>query len=153
MNINIRNSTPQDFPSILSLVKELATYQGTPEKVLNTVEQMQAEQQYFRCLVAEDDNKEIIGIASYFFAYYTWVGKSLYLDDLYVKQSRRGQKAGTALLNAIIQIAKQEDCKRLRWLVSDWNKPALEFYEKIGAEIDHEPCTCDIDPRSIGSIL
>ena len=31
----------------------------------------------------------------YYFAYYTWVGKTLYLDDLYVKESYRGNGLGT----------------------------------------------------------
>jgi GNAT superfamily N-acetyltransferase len=149
MQIIIRPATTADFPDVLALVKELAVYQGMPERVLNTPEQMEAEQEYFHCLVAENDQKEIIGIATYFFAYYTWVGKSLYLDDLYVKQSCRGQKAGAKLLSAIIDIARKENCKRVRWLVSDWNKPAIEFYEKCGAEIDHEACVCDLDADAI----
>lgn len=149
MPLTIRHATENDFAEVLNLVKELAIYQKTPERVLNTVEQMKAEQEYFRCLVAENDNKEIIGIASYFFAYYTWVGKSLYLDDLYVKQSQRGQGAGAQLLDALIAIAKKENCKRVRWQVSDWNEPAINFYKKRGVEIDHEPCNCDVDEALI----
>lgn len=147
--MHIRHATEADFPAVLELVKELATFQKTPERVLNTVEQMKAEQQFFRCLVAENDNNEIIGIASYFFAYYTWVGKSLYLDDLYVKQSQRKQGAGAKLLDALIAIAKKENCKRVRWQVSDWNTPAINFYKKRGVEIDHEPCNCDVDEQGI----
>jgi GNAT superfamily N-acetyltransferase len=147
--ITIRHATEQDFPAVLDLVKELAVYQGTPERVLNSVEQMKAEKDYFRCLVAENDKGDIIGIASYFFAYYTWVGKSLYLDDLVVRQSERGQKAGSSLLKEVVSIAEKENCKRVRWLVSDWNKPAIEFYKKCGAEIDHEPCVCDLDEETI----
>ncbi|HYE53239.1 MAG TPA: GNAT family N-acetyltransferase, partial [Chitinophagaceae bacterium] len=83
----IRPATEQDYPSIFALVKGLAVFQNMPEKVLNSVEQMKAEQDLFKCFVAENDQQEIVGIASYFFAYYTWVGKSLYLDDLYVLES------------------------------------------------------------------
>lgn len=151
--MTIHPATEQDFPAVLDLVKELAVYQGMPEKVLNTVEQMKAEKDYFCCIVAENEQGEIIGIASYFFAYYTWVGKSLYLDDLVVKQSERGQKAGSRLLKEIVNIAAKENCKRVRWLVSDWNKPAIEFYKKCGAEIDHEACVCDLDADAIISYL
>ena len=147
--INIRHATEQDFPAVLDLVKELAVYQGLPDKVLNTVEQMKAEKDLFRCLVAENGQGQIIGIASYFFAYYTWVGKSLYLDDLVVKQSERGQKAGSRLLKEIVNIAENENCKRVRRLVSDWNTSAIEFYKKCGAEIDHEACVCDLDTEAI----
>ncbi|HYE54973.1 MAG TPA: GNAT family N-acetyltransferase, partial [Chitinophagaceae bacterium] len=48
-------------------------------------------------------------------------------------------------------VARQENCKRVRWQVSDWNTPALEFYKKCGAEIDHEPCNCDFGLEQIQS--
>lgn len=149
MSITIRHATDADFPAAFNLVKELAVFQGVPERVLNTVDQMREEKQYFNCLVAENDQQEIVGIATYFFAYFTWFGKSLYLDDLYVKPSARGQKIGSNLLSAIVDIAKKENCKRVRWLVSTWNTPAIEFYKKCGVEIDHESLVCDLDGEAI----
>ena len=149
MNITVRKATEQDFPAILSLVKELATFQKTPEKVINTVDQMLEEKDLFKCFVAENEQQEIVAIASYFFAYYTWVGKSLYLDDLYVKESYRSKKIGSELLTKIFDVAKEENCKRVRWQVSDWNISALEFYRRCGAEIDEECCNCDFDAERI----
>jgi len=148
MNFRIRKAEEPDFDAVLSLVKELAEFQKTPDRVLNSVEQMKEEKELFNCLVAENDKNEIVAIASYFFAYYTWVGKSLYLDDLIVRKQHRGQKIGTRLLTEIFEIAKKEGCRRVRWQVSDWNKPALDFYRRCGAEIDEECCNCDFD--SIG---
>jgi len=84
-----------------------------------------------------------------FFAYYTWVGKSLYLDDIYVMESYRGQKIGTELLKKVFEIAQKEGCKRVRWQVLNWNKPAIEMYEKIGAEIDDEWLNCSFDSEGI----
>ena len=111
---------------------------------------MNEEKDYFHCIIAETNKKEIVGIAVYFFAYYTWVGKSLYLDDLYVQQSCRGQKVGSKLLKEIFTIAKEENCKRVRWQVLDWNKPAIEFYKKVGATIDGSWYNCDFDKKRIG---
>src|SRR3954466_11885361 len=136
MNITIRKATEDDFAAILSLIKDLAVFQNSSEKVLNSVDQMVEEKNLFQCFVAESDQQEIVGIASYFFAYYTWVGKSLYLDDLYVKESCRGQKIGSELLKKIFEVAKTANCKRVRWQVSEWNKPALQFYKNCGAEIE-----------------
>lgn len=149
MQITIRPAVENDFENVLSLVKELAIFQHMPERVLNTVEQMKQEKAWFNCLVAENEQNEMVGIASYCFIYYTWVGKSLYLDDLYVKQTERGQKIGTLLLQKLFDIAKTENCKRVRWQVSDWNKPAIEFYRKCGAEIDEELYNCDFDRKAI----
>ncbi len=153
MSITIRKAKEADFETVLDLIRGLAVFQGMPEKVTNTVELMKEEKSYFQCLVAQNEEKEIIGIASYFYAYYTWCGKSLYLDDLYVKEESRGLKAGTALLDKLFEIAKEENCKRVRWMVSHWNKPAIEFYKKCGAEIDEELFICDFDSHGIKNYL
>jgi len=149
MQVHIRKGATTDFDGILSLVKELAVFQGSPELVTNTVSQMKEEKDFFQCLVAEQDNGEIVGIATWFFAYYSWVGKSLYLDDLVVKESYRGQKIGSRLLEALFDIANKENCKRVRWQVSDWNTTAIDFYKKCGAHIEYEPCNCDFDVQAI----
>ncbi len=95
MNINIRPALESDFPAILELIKGLARFEKAEDQVTNSVELMKQEQDYFECLVAENSEGHIIGIALYFFCYYTWVGKSLYLDDLYVLPELRGQGIGT----------------------------------------------------------
>lgn len=149
MEITIRKANESDFEAILSLIKELATFEKAPEKVTNSVQQMQLEKDFFNCYVAENERKEIVGMALYFFAYYTWVGKSLYLDDLYVKESCRGQKIGSKLLVKIFEIAKEENCKRMRWQVLNWNTPAIEMYKKFGAEIQEEWHNCDFNEKEI----
>jgi GNAT superfamily N-acetyltransferase len=145
MTITIRDATDADFPAILALVKELATFQQATDKVIVTADEMLKDKDLFRCLIAENDQQEIIGIATYFFAYYTWVGKSLYLDDLYVKQQYRGNKTGSLLLKRLFEIAIAAECKRVRWQVSDWNEPAINFYKKLGGHIDKEPYNCDFE--------
>ncbi len=149
MDISIRKANEQDFPAILSLIKELATFEKAPEQVTNSVEQMFQEKDFFHSFVAVTDNGEIIGFTIYFFAYYTWVGKSLYLDDLYVKESYRGHKIGTQLLNKIRETAKGENCKRIRWQVLDWNETAINMYKSVGADISNEWCNCDFNNKKI----
>jgi GNAT superfamily N-acetyltransferase len=149
MNIIIRKATEEDFPAILSLIRDLASFENAPEKVTNTVEQMKEEKELFHCFVAETKTKEIVGMALYFFAYYTWVGKALYLDDLYIKESFRKNKIGSALLRKIFEIANTENCKRVRWQVLNWNKTAIQMYNKSGAEIDDEWLNCSFDSDGI----
>ena len=105
---------------------------------------MHKEKELINCLVAETESKEIVGYVVYFFAYYTWFGKSLYMDDLYVKDTFRGKGIGSSLINAVINFARKEDCHKLRWQVSGWNKPAIEFYKKLGATIDDVERNCDL---------
>lgn len=145
MNITIRKTEPKDYPAVLELIKELALFERAPEKVTNTVELMQEENHYFQSLVAEKEDGEIVGMAIYFFAYYTWVGKSLYLDDIVVKEQYRGNKIGTKLLDKVIEFGNENNCKRIRWQVLDWNTNAIEFYRKYGAKLDGEWINCDIE--------
>ena len=143
MNITLRPATEADFPEILGMIKELALFEKAPEKVTNSVEQMHREKDFFRCIMAENEDGIIVGMALYFFAYYTWVGKSLYLDDLYIKPDYRGNGIGTMLLKEIMKISKEEKCTRIRWQVLDWNTPAIDLYKKMGMTLDEEWINCD----------
>lgn len=53
----------------------------------------------------------------------------------------RGSKK---LLDAVIELAKKEHCKKVRWQVSRWNENAIDFYKKIGAWIDETEINCDL---------
>lgn len=149
MKFAIREAIENDFPGILELIRELALFEKAPEKVTNTVEQMSDEKDLFKCFIAENESGEIVGMALYFIAYYTWVGKSLYLDDLYVREAYRQHKIGSALLSRVFEAALTENCKRVRWQVLRWNEPAIRFYEKVGALIDGEWLNCDFDSEGI----
>lgn len=142
--IGIRAVEEADFLQIVNLFKEFAAFEKMPEQMTNSIERMNKEKDFFNCFVAETKDKKIIGYATYFFCYYTWIGKSLYMDDLYVKPEYRANGIGTKLINKVIQFAKDSECNKLRWQVSDWNKPAIDFYTHIGAKIDSNEHNCDL---------
>jgi len=142
--MTIRPATEADYPAIHTLLKEFSVFIKTPEKMKVTVEQMTAASGLFNCIVAVDDSGAIVGYSTYFFGFYSWTGKSLYLDDLYVIEACRGQKVGSQLINYIFDIARKADCKKVRWQVSNWNKPAQAFYTKCGAVIDDVEINCDL---------
>jgi len=149
MKITIRKAIEKDFFAILSLEKELAAFEKSTFKVTNSVEMMKKEKDFFHCFVAEDKDEGIVGTAVYCFVYYVGVGKSLYLDNLYVKESFRGKKIGSELLKKVFKIAKKENCKKVRWQVLNWNKQAINIYKKYGANIDDEWSNCDFDECAI----
>ncbi len=149
MNITYRKATEDDFSQILELIKELAVFEKAGEKVTNTVEKMRQEQAHFECFVAELDTKKIVGIALCFYAYSTWVGNYLFLEDLIVKEQYRGNKIGGQLINKVFQLAQEKDVERVRWQVLDWNTNAIQFYQKINATIDKEWYNCDFDKTAI----
>jgi len=140
MNTVIRPAVKADFADILILFREFSVFQKTPEKMHITLEQLMEDEQYFQCFVAEA-NGQIIGFATYFFAYYSWTGRGIYLDDLYVRDSHRQYGIGRQLLDTVIKFAQDNNCRTVRWLVSRWNTNAIEFYKKIGAHIDDTEMT------------
>jgi len=144
MKMNIRKAVENDFEQINTLFMEFAEFENLPGKMVNTVEQMIDEQEFFNCWVVETDDNKIIGYVTYFFCYYTWIGKAMYMDDLYVKPEFRGTGIGTQLINKVIQYAKETGCHKLRWQVSGWNSPAIAFYKKLGAEINNVEQNCDL---------
>ena len=149
MEIKIRKAKVNDFPSVLGLVMELADYERATHKVTNTVEQMVREKNYFECFVAETQEGAIVGMAVYYFVYYTWVGKSLYLDDIYVKEEYRKLGIGKNLLRKVFEVAAAKGCKRVRWQVLGWNSNAINVYRKAGADIDDEWLNCTFDENAI----
>ena len=144
MTVTIRKIEESDYLVLISLFKEFALFEKLPEKMTNSVEQMQREKEYLKGFVAVNDADEIVGYATYFFGYYTWIGKSLYMDDLYVRPDFRGAGVGTKLINEVIAFARAEKCKKLRWQVSEWNQPAIDFYKSLGANVDAVESNCDL---------
>lgn len=144
MEIKIEKIKEGDFKELVSLFLEFATYQRMPEKMTNSIEKMREEKDLVMGFIARDEDENIAGYVTCFYAYYTWVGKSLYMDDLYVREKYRGRGVGRALLNKTIELAKTEKCNRLRWQVSSWNHPAIIFYQNLGASFDNVEMNCDI---------
>ncbi len=144
MNITISSITENDFEELVSLFLEFATFEKLPEKMTNSVEKMKKEKDHFHGFTAKNEEGRIVGYVTFFFAYYTWSGKSLYMDDLYVRETQRGIGIGTKLINEVISHAKKEDCNGLRWQVSNWNEPAINFYKSLGADINRVEMNCDL---------
>lgn len=103
--INIRKIRESDFPELIALFREFAVFEKLPDSMINTVEQMKDDKEYISGFVAVEKNSEIVGYVTFFFAYYTWIGKSLYMDDLYVKPEYRGKGIGTKLIRQVINYA------------------------------------------------
>lgn len=142
MAISIVPATPEDVTQIWQFVVELAIYEREPDAVIATKED------FHRVLFCESprayavmcrDGDIPIGFGLYFYNFSTWLGRhGLYLEDLYVTPEHRGKGAGKALLKHLAGIAVAEGCGRFEWSVLDWNQPAIDFYESMGAKPQSE---------------
>ena len=137
MNLEIKEAEENDIPLILSFIKKLAEY----EKLCGSVfaDENKLKESLFgsgkaaRVLLVFHQ-KKAVAFAVYFFNFSTFLGrKGLYLEDVFVLPEERGKGIGERVLKRLAQIAVENNCGRFEWAVLDWNKPAMKFYEKLGA--------------------
>jgi len=154
--MNIRKGNPEDMKSVLELIQELAIFEKEPCAVLITVDDLMrdgfGENPLFHVFVAEVE-KEIVGIALYYYRYSTWKGKTIHLEDLIVKEKMRGTGLGSALYSEIMKQGKKDNVRRIEWNVLDWNTPAVNFYKNSGAKILEEWRVVQMDEAGINSFL
>ena len=140
--LTLRPAQAADAPLIASLIRELAEYEKLLDECHVTAEALTAtlfgERPYAECLIARLGNEDV-GFALYFHNYSTFLAKpGIYLEDLYVRPSARGQGVGKALLQQLARTAVERGCGRLEWSVLNWNTPAIGFYEQLGARPQSE---------------
>lgn len=154
-NFQIRKATPEDTPTILHLITQLAIYEKLENEVITTVEELRTnifEKKFAEVIIAEEDEKPI-GFALYFHNFSTFVGKpGIYLEDLFVEIEHRGKGYGKALLVELAKIAKKRNCGRLEWAVLDWNTPSIEFYKSLGAKPMDEWTVFRLDRQGIENL-
>ncbi|GJF29890.1 N-acetyltransferase [Kitasatospora sp. NE20-6] len=135
----IRSAQASDVPVIHAMIRELAEYEKAVHEARATEEQLHdalfGEHPAVFGLIAEDDTTgEPVGFALWFRNFSTWRGThGIYLEDLYVRPSRRGGGHGKALLTELARICTERGYSRLEWSVLDWNEPSIGFYKSLGA--------------------
>jgi GNAT superfamily N-acetyltransferase len=130
-------ATEPDLPVIVDLIPALAENQKLAHMVTTTQGRLRETlfglKSVAEVLLARWD-RECAGFAVFFATYSTFLAQpGLHLEDLYVKPHLRGKGIGLALLKHLARIATERGCGRLKWGVLDWNQPAIQFYQKLGA--------------------
>jgi GNAT superfamily N-acetyltransferase len=136
--VALRDATPDDIPTILALVRELAEYERDPDAAVATpellYEAMFGPRAVAHAVMAEEDG-EAVGFALYFFNFSTWTGRpGLYLEDFYVRPSARGRGVGTRLFRRLAEIAEERGCGRMELSVLTWNLEPMRLYERLGGQ-------------------
>jgi GNAT superfamily N-acetyltransferase len=156
-NFEIKPATIEDAQTIVDLIKAIAEYEKLLDQVQATtetiIEHLFSKKSYAECIIAFENNKPI-GFALYFHNFSTFVSKpGIYLEDLFVLESHRGNGYGKKLLLQVIALAKQRNCGRVEWSVLNWNKPAIDFYESLGATAMNEWTTYRLNEEKISTLL
>ncbi|MDQ0991587.1 GNAT family N-acetyltransferase [Streptomyces sp. V3I7] len=140
----IRAATPVDVPVIHALIRELAEYEKALDEARAGEEQLRealfgTRPAAFAHLAVEEGSGEPVGFALWFLNFSTWRGvHGIYLEDLYVRPEARGGGHGRALLAGLARICVERGYERLEWSVLNWNRPAIGFYESLGARPQDE---------------
>lgn len=152
----IRRGVQADLPRVLELVKELAEYEKALDQVSNTVEQMERDgfgpDPLYGFFVAEQEGS-ISGMAVYYWRYSTWKGRRLYLEDIVVTETMRGQGAGQELFETCMRFALENGSSGMMWQALHWNEPAFNFYRRYGTNLDNEWVNCSLEREQMQAHL
>ena len=137
-SLEIKCATIKDVPLILSFIKELAEYEKLLHEVVATEAILQetlfGEKAHAEVIIGYIDEQPV-SIALFFHNFSTFLGRpGIYLEDLFVRPAFRGRGIGHKMLAYLAKLAKSRKCGRLEWWVLNWNKTAIEFYQRIGAK-------------------
>jgi GNAT superfamily N-acetyltransferase len=155
-SISIAPATPDDVPVILGFIRGLAEYEKLAHACVATEDDLRrtlfGDRPAAEVLIARIDGTPV-GFALFFQSYSTFLAKpGIYLEDLFVLPEHRGRGAGKALLMHLAQIARERDCGRLEWSVLDWNAPAIEFYNRLGATVMPDWRICRMTTPGIAAL-
>lgn len=151
---NIRPTTVEDAPQILSFIKKLAAYEKLEHEVVATCQDI--EETLFgphptAYALMLEENKIPIGFALYFHNYSTFLCRpGIYIEDIYVEPAFRGKGYGKAVFKYLADMAEENNYGRIEWWCLDWNKPSIDFYtEKLGAEPMKDWTVFRLDQKAI----
>jgi GNAT superfamily N-acetyltransferase len=137
-DIQIRAAAEADVPLLFDLILELAAYEKLGTAVAGDAEVLRRslfEQKVAEALLVERADGETVGYAIFFTNFSTFECRpGVWLEDVYVRPEHRRGGIGLAIMEHLAQIVEERDYARLEWCALEWNEPALDFYEGIGAE-------------------
>jgi GNAT superfamily N-acetyltransferase len=135
--IEIRPATEADVEALFALILELAGYEKLRDQVFGDPEVLRRtlfEQRAAEALLIEAGG-EAIGYAIFYVTFSSFECRSgIWLEDVYVKPERRRSGIGRAVMEHLAALALERGHVRFEWCALDWNQPALEFYDGLGAE-------------------
>ena len=142
MNVKIREAYKGDSRNLIKLIRELAKFEKLKPPATSLIRKMMNDSEgthsAIKILVAECDEK-LVGYAIYCFTYSSFLAKkTLYLEDIYISEKHRSDGIGKLFMKRLTSIAKRNRCGRMEWIVLKWNKKAIKFYDKLGAEAMNE---------------
>lgn len=148
MSLEIRSATADDVGTLLTLVRELAEYEGVQP-------QMQATPDDYRAALSGPNPRlfakvaywsgKIAGCIVWYETFSTFAGKGkVFIEDIFVKPEFRGKRIGRALIAELAKLCMETGYAQLQWSVLAWNKTSIGFYRSTGAKVSRERLGCSL---------
>jgi GNAT superfamily N-acetyltransferase len=131
----IRPAAEADVPDIVAMIHELAEFENLSEHVSISEDALARtlfgpEAMAHDWVVVDDGGVELVGHALWYRTFSTFLGKTgIWLEDIYIRPGHRRQGHASELLSRL----RGETDGRLEWDVLEWNVPAMDFYQRLGA--------------------
>jgi GNAT superfamily N-acetyltransferase len=130
----IRPAVEADVPELVAMIRELAEYEQLADQMSATEDDLArtlfAPDAHVFDTVVEDGDGGLAGHALWYRTFSTFLGKTgIWLEDLYVRPAHRRRGLATALIDHL----RAQTGGRLEWEVLEWNQPAMDFYQQLGA--------------------
>jgi len=152
-SLSIRPAIAGDVPLLNTMIHELATFERLEASI--TEETLLRDgfgpRPAFRALIAESQGASA-GYALFFSSYNSFQGRSLFLEDIYVREPFRGKGIGKAMLARLAAIAQAENCLSILFHVLDWNANAINAYRALGATLLDEWKVFCLEGRSLEAL-
>jgi GNAT superfamily N-acetyltransferase len=133
----IRPAVPADADAFLELVDALADYEKlarpSPDARQRLLVDAFGPRPRIHVFLAEDGGRAV-GYAMVLESYSSFLAlPTLYLEDLFVIPDARAKGIGRAFFRFLAAEALRRGCGRMDWMVLDWNRLAIDFYDRLGA--------------------
>nr|WP_055629334.1 cyclophane-containing RiPP N-acetyltransferase HaaN [Streptomyces hirsutus] len=147
MTVAIRPAEKRDVPAVAELIEEIERFYGAADTDIQPLDERRAqvEEALFGApplayaLLVEDATEGIVGLAAYSFLWpAAGSSHSLFLKELYVRDTLRRQGVGARLMDELRAVAAaRPGCSRVEWMTDSDNPGARAFYKSLGfAEFD-----------------
>jgi GNAT superfamily N-acetyltransferase len=139
-SVQVRRTRIGDLPQVVQLVSEHTAYERAappPADLARRLEDLLfgTAPPRLRCFVAELNDGQIIGYVSCAPEVSTWDGAEyLHMDCLFLREGHRGLRVGPLLVESVVAEARELGLNQVQWQTPPWNKDAIRFYDRLGAE-------------------
>jgi GNAT superfamily N-acetyltransferase len=135
--IAVWRAEPHEAEAVARLIVEFRDHLGlewpSANAFLAGVERLIEDRDTAFLLAAPNEDAPPAGVAQVRFRYgLWWAAQDCLLEDLFVRSDVRGSGVGRALVEGVIELARERECRRIELDVNEANDAALALYGSFG---------------------